>query len=64
MFLLPRGIGVLCLFLAVPWVGLWSVIIVVYPDHAHLFLIIMTIFISKISVHVCDNLLVDQVPRL
>ena len=33
MFLLPRGIGVPCLFLAVPWVGLWSVI-EVYPDHA------------------------------
>ena len=29
--------NVLCLFLTVPWIGLWCVI-VVFPDHTHLLL--------------------------
>ena len=31
------AVSVLCLFLALPWVGLWPVI-VVFPGHTHLFM--------------------------
>ena len=30
------AVSVLCLFLAVPWVGLWS-LLEAYPGHSHLF---------------------------
>ena len=36
--LLPWGVSALCLFLMVPCVGLWCVIVKTFPVHTHLLL--------------------------
>ena len=60
VFLLLVGCLVLCLFLVVPWVGLWY-LIVTFPHHIHLLLAIqLSKFINRrsyMSAHLLLNLL-------